>query len=98
MLGKTVGSAVKTVAPVIKKAGRAALQSKAGKKASRQILSAAIDVAGGKPVGKSSAKLKNDLVKIAKATALNNGKKRKKPTVSRRKPKKKKRKKSTIFD
>lgn len=90
----------RSAAPVIKKVGRAtgaALKSKAGKRASREILNAALDVAGGKSVGKSSKKLRHDLVKIAKATALNNGKKQKKKSKPRGKGKKKKRK-STIFD
>ena len=98
VIGKSVGSAVKAAAPVVKRAGRVALQSKTGRKVGRQILSAAIDVAGGKSVGKSSTKLKNDLVKIARATTLNNGKKKKKKVGSRSRRKTKKRKKSTIFD
>ena len=91
----------RSAAPTIKKVGRAAgaaLKSKAGKRASREILNAALDVAGGKGVGKSSKKLRHDLVKIAKAAAsANNGKKQKKKSKPRGKGKKKKRK-STIFD
>ena len=101
VIGKTVGSVARSAAPVIKKVGRAtgaALKSKAGKRASREILNAALDVAGGKSVGKSSKKLRHDLVKIAKAAATsNNGKKQKKKSKPRGKGKKKKRK-STIFD